>query len=32
MAEVYNGNIDILNDLLFGPEDYAVIARKKAEY
>ncbi len=29
MAETYNRNIDILNGLLFGPEDYAVIARKK---
>ncbi len=26
----YNRNIDILNGLLFGAEDYAVIARKKA--
>jgi O-antigen chain-terminating methyltransferase len=30
MAEIYNRNTDILNDLLFGAEDYAVIARKKA--
>jgi O-antigen chain-terminating methyltransferase len=30
MAEIYNHNIDILNDRLFGAEDYAVIARKKA--
>jgi SAM-dependent methyltransferase len=30
MAEIYNHNVDILNDLLFGAEDYAVIARKKA--
>ena len=30
MAETYNCNIDILNGLLFGAEDYAVIARKKA--
>ncbi len=29
MAETYNHNIDILNDLLFGAEDYAVIGRKK---
>jgi SAM-dependent methyltransferase len=28
MAETYNHNIDILNGILFGPEDYAVIARK----
>lgn len=28
MAETYNRNIDILNSLLFGPEDYAVIGRK----
>jgi O-antigen chain-terminating methyltransferase len=30
MAETYNRNIDILNGLLFGAEDYALIARKKA--
>ncbi len=30
MAEIYNRNVDVLNHLLFGPEDYAVIARKKA--
>ncbi len=30
MAEIYNRNIDMLNGLLFGAEDYAVIARKKA--
>lgn len=30
MAEIYNRNIDLLNGLLFGAEDYAVIARKKA--
>ncbi|HEY3272890.1 MAG TPA: class I SAM-dependent methyltransferase [Methanocella sp.] len=29
MAEIYNRNVDILNDLLFGSEDYAVIAKKK---
>lgn len=29
MAETYNHNIDLLNALLFGPEDYAIIARKK---
>jgi hypothetical protein len=28
MAETYNRNIDLLKDLLFGAEDYAVIARK----
>ncbi len=28
MAETYNRNIDVLNGLLFGPEDYAVIGRK----
>lgn len=27
MAETYNRNVDLLNGLLFGPEDYAVIAR-----
>lgn len=30
MAEIYNHNIDLLNGLLFGAEDYAIIARKKA--
>ena len=30
MAEIYNRNIDLLNRWLFGAEDYAVIARKKA--
>lgn len=30
MAEIYNRNIDILNGLLFGAEDYAIISRKKA--
>jgi O-antigen chain-terminating methyltransferase len=30
MAEIYNHNVDVLNRLLFGAEDYAVIARKKA--
>lgn len=30
MAETYNRNIEILNGLLFGAEDYAVIARKRA--
>ena len=27
-AETYNRNVDLLNGLLFGAEDYAVIARK----
>jgi SAM-dependent methyltransferase len=31
MAEIYNRNIDLLNGLLFGPEDYAVIGRKKEQ-
>ncbi len=30
MAEIHNHNIDMLTGLLFGAEDYAVIARKKA--
>jgi hypothetical protein len=28
MAEIYNHSTDILNNLLFCPEDYTVIARK----
>jgi SAM-dependent methyltransferase len=31
MAEIYNRNIDLLNGLLFGAEDYAVTARKRAQ-
>jgi O-antigen chain-terminating methyltransferase len=27
-AEVYNHNIEMLNSILFGPQDYAVIAKK----
>jgi SAM-dependent methyltransferase len=30
MAEIYNRNVDLLNGLLFGAEDYAVIVRKKS--
>ena len=29
MAETYNRNIDLLNGLLFGPEDYAIIGKRK---
>jgi O-antigen chain-terminating methyltransferase len=28
MTEIYNQNIDILNNRLFGPQDYAVIGKK----
>ncbi|MCJ7443812.1 MAG: class I SAM-dependent methyltransferase [Methanotrichaceae archaeon] len=29
-AEIYNNNIDILNKILFGSQDYAIIAKKAA--
>jgi len=27
-AEIYNQNTDILNNILFGPQDYAIMGKK----